>query len=59
MATTLKPANMLKNVAIYVDISILKVSGYRDQRSAQRFRSGDEIRGLGPSGNRQCRTLFP
>ena len=29
---------------------MLKVSGHRDQRRAQRFRSGDEIRGLGPPG---------
>ena len=33
---------------------MLKVSGHRDRHSAQRFRSGDEIRGLGPPGNRQC-----
>ena len=37
---------------------MLKVSGHRDRRSAQRFRSGDEIRGLGLPGNRQCRPLF-
>ena len=36
---------------------MLKVSGHRDQRSAQLFRSGDEISGLGSPGNRQCRML--
>ena len=37
---------------------ILKVSGHRDRCSAQSFQSRDEIRGLGPLGNRQCRTLY-
>ena len=36
---------------------MLKVSRHWDRRTALRFRSGDEIRGLGPPDNRQCRTL--
>ena len=36
---------------------MLKVSGHRDRLSAHRFRSGDEIHGLGPPGNHQYRTL--
>ena len=36
---------------------MLKVSGHQDRCSAQSFPSGDEIRGLGLPGNRQCRTL--
>ena len=56
MATTLKPPNMLKNIAIYVDISYFQSFWTSRPRSAQRFRSGDEI--LGQPGNRQCRTLL-
>ena len=57
MAAALKLPNMLKNAAIYVDISYVKSFWTSGLTQCTTLSVGDVIRRLGPPDNSQCRTL--